>query len=169
MTSLSVVFPCNENKNMVVVLGVGNSLLTDEGIGIHVIHYLREYHSDLTDVNYIDGGTLSFTLLPLIENTTGLIVIDAAHFHELPGTVRYFRGTEMDQFVAKMPISVHEVRLAELLAIARLIDQLPEQRAFIGVEPQTVDWGDFPSPVVASAIPQAAQLVLQILNEWSES
>jgi len=152
---------------MVIVLGVGNLLLSDEGIGIHVIHYLHEHHSNLTNVNFIDGGTLSFTLLPLIENSTGLIIIDAANFHEPPGTVRHFSGVEMDQFLAKIPGSVHEVRLAELLATARLIGQLPEKRAFIGVQPQTVDWGDVPTPDVATAIPQAAKLVLQILDDWS--
>ncbi len=152
---------------MITVLGVGNSLLTDEGVGIHVIYYLRDHHSHLTDVNYMDGGTLSFTLLPLIESATGLIIIDAANFHEPAGTVRRFNGTEMDQFLAKTrPSTVHEVQLAELLAMAQLIGQLPEKRALIGIQPQKVDWGDQLSPVVTSAIPQVVQLVLQTLEDW---
>ena len=84
-----------------LILGIGNSLLADEGCGIHMLDYLRRHHPELDNVTLLDGGTLSFTLLPYIESTDNLIVVDAAELDAAPGTVNTFCGQEMDLFAGK--------------------------------------------------------------------
>ena len=73
-----------------LILGIGNTLLADEGTGIHMLDYLRRHHPELRDITCLDGGTLSFTLAPWIEEADNLIVIDAAELNAVPGTVEVF-------------------------------------------------------------------------------
>lgn len=149
-----------------LVLGIGNTLLRDEGSGVHVVEYLRRLHPETDDLRYLDGGTLSFTLAADIEAADRLIVVDAAQLGEAPGAVRCFLDAEMDRFLGTTGHSVHEVGLLDLLDIARLTDTLPTRRALIGIQPESLEWGDRPSPAVAKAIPGAAQRVLGLVEEW---
>ena len=151
----------------VLVLGLGNTLLKDEGAGVHVINYLQSQFPDEPDVEYLDGGTLSFTLAGPIEDADGLIVVDATELGAEAGAIRCFQHKDMDDFIgSNRKRSVHEVSLIDLLAVAYLTERLPERRALIGIQPHTVDWGDQPTHQVAAAIPQAGQQVLDILREW---
>jgi hydrogenase maturation protease len=149
-----------------LVLGVGNTLLSDEGIGIHVIHHLERYHPDIPEVTYMDGGTLSFTLAEPIGAADHLIVVDAARIDAAPGAIRVFSDAAMDRFLGTGKHSVHEVGLSDLLDISRLTDSLPAKRALIGIQPQQLDWGEQPSPPVAAAIPLAAELILDLIQRW---
>lgn len=151
-----------------IILGLGNLLLSDEGIGIHTLEYLRTYYTSLKEVEYLDGGTLSFTLAPILEEAENLIVIDAAQLHAQPGTVRSFIGEQMDEFIRSSSRSVHEISLIDLLTIVRLTERLPTRRALIGIQPKKLDWGENPSPEVALVIPKAAALVVKLVAEWNE-
>lgn len=86
--------------NAALVLGVGNSLLGDDGVGVHVARFLADNPPCVENCKVVDGGTLSFTLASEVEETDALIVIDAANFGEAPGYVRVFVGDEMDNFIA---------------------------------------------------------------------
>ncbi len=152
--------------NRTLILGIGNSLLRDEGLGIHLLDYLREHHSDETGVTFLDGGTLSFTLAPDIETCENLIVLDAAQFNAAPGTVKLLVGTEMDHFVVRGKRSVHEVGLVDLMSIARLQDCLPRNRALLGIQPAELGWGEMPSDIVSAVIPEAARQVIALLHQW---
>jgi len=149
-----------------LVLGVGNTLLTDEGAGVHVVELLAREHPDLPGVTYLDGGTLSFTLAGPIEDADVLVVVDAAELGAAPGTVRVFEGEEMDRLLGRAKLSVHEVSLVDLMDIARLTGHLPERRALVGIQPAELGWGDQPSPSVAAAIPQAAAAVVALVRGW---
>ena len=152
-----------------VVLGVGNTLLTDEGIGVHVVERLRHGCAALAGVELLDGGTLSFTLAGAMAEADQLIVIDAAELHSPPGTLSLFRDEEMDHYLGHgKRRSVHEVSLIDLLAIAHLTDDLPPRRALIGIQPRDIDWGDAPTPEVAAAIPQACDMTLDLIREWQQ-
>ena len=124
-----------------VVLGIGNILLSDDGAGVHVVRRLEGLLQERSDVQVVDGGTLSFTLAPVIEDAERLIVIDAAQLHAAPGTVRTYFGPEFDLFVGKPKLTVHEVSLVDLLDIARLMDAVPAQRALVAVQPLCATWG----------------------------
>jgi hydrogenase maturation protease len=150
-----------------LVLGIGNTLLTDEGVGVHAIHYLQQQHADLPDTQYVDGGTLSFTLAGLIEQAQHLIVIDATQLESSPGTIRTFIGNDMDTFLNQHRTqSVHEVSLLDLLSIATLAEHLPSQRALIGIQPARIDWGDSPSEQVRAAIPTVCNQVVTLVKAW---
>lgn len=154
------------NAPRTLVLGIGNTLLSDEGVGVHVLNYLREHHPEVTGVTYLDGGTLSFTLAGAIEEADNLIVLDAAELKAEPGTVRAFAGAEMDRYLGTAKRSVHEVGLLDLMDIARLTDTLPENRALVGIQPREFGWGERPSDPVAAAVPQAAAEVLALVRAW---
>jgi hydrogenase maturation protease len=151
-----------------LVLGIGNTLLSDEGAGIHVINYLWQRYPSLPGIRYLDGGTLSFTLAGPIEEATHLIVIDAAELGAKAGTIQTFIDRDMDRFLGETKRSVHEVGLMDLMDIARLTDSLPVRRALIGIQPEALGWGDQPSSQVANAIPVAANRALQLARCWQE-
>lgn len=151
-----------------LILGIGNTLLSDEGIGIHVLTALQDKHPQIEGVEYLDGGTLSFSLAGWIEDADQLIVIDAANFHQPPGTVRCLHNEEMDRFLGLPKRSVHEVSLLDLLDIARLTECLPQPRVLVGVQAEIVDWGEHPSPAVAAAIPAAIEEIEALLQNWQQ-
>lgn len=150
-----------------LVLGIGNLLLTDEGVGIHVVRYLARHHAGLPGVDYVDGGTLNFLLAPRIGDVAQLVVVDAANLGATPGTRRFFEGEAMDRFLHGKGRSAHEVGLLDLLTMTRLVGRLPAQRALIGIQPASLDWGDQPSPLVASAIAPAAQEAVSLIERWN--
>jgi hydrogenase maturation protease len=128
---------------------------------------LAEQVAHRDDIELMDGGTLSFTLAGAIEDAEQLIVIDAAQYDGEPGTTKVFIGEQMDVFVGgNRKRSVHEVSLIDLLMIARLAGQLPQQRALIGIQPRDIDWGETPTPPVAAAIQEACDQALQLVKEW---
>jgi hydrogenase maturation protease len=150
-----------------LVLGIGNTLLTDEGVGVHAIRALQTENPDLGEVEYLDGGTLSFTLASAIEDSHSLIVIDAAELNQPAGTVQMFEDLEMDLYLgSNRKRSVHEVGLLDLMAVAALAGHLPERRALIGIQPLSVDWGEAPTPVVNEAIPQACRAAVDLIRKW---
>ncbi len=150
----------------IVVLGIGNNLLTDEGAGVHVLGYLQQHHADLPGVTYLDGGTLSFTLAEPIARCNGLIVVDAARLDEPPGSIRLFEDEAMDLYLQGKRGSVHEVSLGDLLDMARLTGDLPERRCLLGIQPQSLEWGDSPTPAVSQVIPEAARQILECIQRW---
>jgi hydrogenase maturation protease len=152
----------------VVVLGIGNSLLADDGVGVHAIRCLREAVPE-PDIEWLDAGTLNFTLLPYLERARALVVIDAADLREPPGTVRTWQGEDMDRVVgAGRRNSVHQAGLADLLGMARLRDCLPAHRALITVQPQRIDWGESLSPPVAAALPAVCESARLLAQRWAE-
>ena len=149
-----------------LILGIGNTLLSDEGAGIHMLDYLERHHPELSGVEYLDGGTLSFTLAVWIEAADNLIVVDAAELDAAPGMIEVFAGTDMDRFAGRTKRSVHEVSLGDLLAIAHLTDALPENRALVAIQPQDIDWGSSLSEPVMQSLPQAAGLIAGLVRQW---
>lgn len=149
-----------------LILGIGNNLLTDEGFGVHVVQHLARFHASEQGVTYLDGGTLSFTLAEAIAEHDNLVVVDAARFGEPAGTLRRLEGNAMDRYLTGSRASVHEVGLMDLFDIARLTETFPRHRALIGVEPESLGWGDAPSPVVAAQVAPAAQMALALALRW---
>ena len=149
-----------------LVLGIGNTLLTDEGVGIHVIDHLLGHYPDEPGVTYLDGGTLSFTLAGPIADHDNLIVVDAARLGQPPGSMQVLVGAAMDRYLTGNRHSVHEVGLMDLLDIARLSGTYPRNRALVGIQPESLDWGDTPSASVQPAVAAAAAAVIQLQRDW---
>lgn len=153
----------------IMVLGIGNTLLQDEGAGVHAMRRLQLESADLAGIEFMDGGTLSFSLAGPIGDVDCLLVIDAAELGGPPGTVEVFCDAAMDRFLgANRKRSVHEVGLLDLLAVTHLTDKLPPQRALIGIQPAVLDWGEFPSPTVMAALPIACTRARELILAWRE-
>jgi len=151
-----------------LVLGVGNTLLSDEGAGIRALNILQDRHPALPNVQFLDGGTLSFTLAGALQEADSLIVFDAAKLNGEPGTARCMVNEQMDDFLGSSKPSAHEVGLLDLLDIARLMESLPERRALIGIQPKIIDWGVELSEPVQRGVVQAANQAERLLQEWAD-
>lgn len=150
-----------------LVLGIGNTLLSDEGVGIHVLTALALGESLPNNVELLDGGTLSFTLAGPIEDAEALIVVDAANIKASPGCWEFFEGDRMDAFLlGNRKSSVHEVGLTDLRAIALLAGHWPDRRAMFAIQPLSMGWGEQPSAPVAAAIPAVTAAIRDLINRW---
>jgi hydrogenase maturation protease len=151
-----------------LVLGLGNTLLGDDGAGVHALKKLEQgWSRDDRSVEFIDGGTLSFTLAGLIQDADHLIVIDAAQLNVSPGDVRVFEGREMDSYINSGKCSsVHEVSLSELMDIALLTGSLPRRRALVGIQPRLLDWAERTTVEVETGIELACEKTKQLLEAW---
>ena len=154
------------NTSNTLILGIGNTLLSDEGAGIHAMHQLQSIYPDSPDIVYIDGGTLSFSLAAYLQDCSNIIVLDAAELNSAPGTVRTMVGAEMDAFLGAARRSPHEVGLLDLFDIARLTESLPVNRALIGIQPKSIEWGTSPTPPVQKALPVVVEQAINLLEEW---
>ena len=155
------------SADRVLVLGIGNTLLSDEGAGVHAVRRLQTVASEHPGIDYLDGGTLSFTLAGPIEESEAVLIIDAAELGAEAGAVQVFEGGAMDDFLgAERKRSVHEVGLRDLMAVAALAGRLPERRALIGIQPLELGWGDAPSARVDEGISRACAHALEIIARW---
>ncbi|MDE3237956.1 MAG: hydrogenase maturation protease [Paracoccaceae bacterium] len=151
-----------------VVLGIGNSLLTDDGIGIHVTTALAR-HPDGGALRLCDGGTIGLSLLAEIDAHAPLIAVDAMELHAPPGTLAVFTGAAMDRQLTGTKRSAHEVALADLMQAADLSGILPARRALVAIQPEVTTWGLAPTPAVAAAIPRAVAAILTLVKDWSDA
>ena len=148
-----------------LVIGIGNSLMTDDGAGVHVIEKLQQ--ANLPDsVELVDGGTLGFALLEMVESAQRLIVVDAAQLDAEPGTVRSFRNQDMDIYLtSRKRSSVHEVNLLDIMSAAKFRGLMPRDYALVGIQPSCIDWGSEPTEPVARGVAEATRLVLEMIDE----
>jgi hydrogenase maturation protease len=148
-----------------LVLGLGNILLGDEGVGVRVVERLQELYQFPQEVQVLDGGTLALDLLPYVEDTDHLLVIDALEMGAEPGTVARLEGDEVPAFLS-VKISPHQMGLADLLAATRLRDVYPEQLVLWGVQPGVMSPGLELSSAVAAQVEVLVNSVLAELSWW---
>lgn len=150
----------------VLVLGVGNPLMSDDGVGQRLLEALAGRVPALDDVEYVDAGTLGFMLLPRLEQSDALLALDAAQLGVAPGAVQVFEGEALDTFLCAPRCSAHELGLRDLLDAARLTGTLPARRALVGVQPAELGWGMELSAAVAAALPAATEAARRLLEDW---
>ncbi|HLF31934.1 MAG TPA: HyaD/HybD family hydrogenase maturation endopeptidase [Xanthomonadales bacterium] len=153
------------HKKHVLVMGVGNTLLQDDGVGIHVTNRLRAENEAQRNVAYLDGGTIGLSLLPSVEDADALIIVDAAEMNAPPGTVRIFRDAEIERQMSGRKRSVHEVAISDLLSAASLRGTCPAQCALVAIQPFSTDLGLEPTPLIQAAILTACAAVNELTGE----
>jgi len=144
----------------ILIVGLGNLLLGDEGVGIHVIYELKKLELP-RNVALIDGGTAAFDLIPLLKDADKLIIVDAVQAGEKPGAIYRFRPEAISQNSLKI-MSLHQINLKDVLSAARLLNIEPET-VIIGIEPKRIEYGLELSEELKQAIPQVIKLVQEEL------
>lgn len=155
----------DDYENSIVVLGVGNILLTDEGLGVHVVEDLKTNYTFTPQISLIDGGTMGMELLTYMRGMKKILLIDAVNGGEAPGTIYEFPHRELEQYFTDH-ISVHEVGMQDILRIRAIQENPLEDAIVIGVEPESLDVGFEPSAPVQMALPEVKERVLRVLREW---
>lgn len=143
----------------VVVLGIGNILLSDEGVGVRAIEHLQETHLLPDEVEAVDGGTAGIELVAYIAGADRLIVVDAVRVGQPPASVVRMEGEAVPAFF-RTRISPHQVGLSDLLATLTLTGEAPNEVVLIGVQPVSMATGMALSPEVAARLDEVVGMVV---------
>lgn len=152
-------------SNKIVVMGIGNLLLSDEGVGIKIIQDLTNNYEFPKEVEIVDGGVGSFSLLPYIESAEKLLVVDAILGGKPPGTIYKFKDKEIPIQIFEK-ISLHEISFADILNLAKLRGKYPTSLVIIGIEPKSLEIGLELSEVIKENYNKLLKEVLLQLEEW---
>ena len=148
-----------------LVLGLGNILLGDEGVGARVAERLQALYHFPEGTRVLEGGTLALDLLPDVEDTDRLLVIDAVDMGAAPGEVVRIVDEEVPVFLS-VKVSPHQMGLADILSAARLRGRTPEELVLWGVQPGMIDASLELSPPVAAQVDVLVDRVLADLGRW---
>ena len=152
-----------------LVLGVGNILLMDEGIGVHAIQeFWKEKECwDLSRVDFIDGGTFTQDLFYLFEEYEQILVLDIVRAGHPPGTVYHLKEDQLRKEKKQM-LSLHDIDLLDSLGMARMRGSAPALEV-VGIEPEKIDWGTDLTPTLATAFPGYLETVRQHITRLLET
>ncbi len=150
-------------NNKVVIIGIGNLLLMDEGIGVHVINELEKY--DLPrNLELYDGGTGGFKLTDLMHGAGMVVFVDAVETGKVPGTVTIFKLEDVRSVYPKKKYSLHDTDLIEVIKIAELLDNPPEIEV-VGVQPKTINYGTALTKELVDSMSNIINTVLMRIEE----
>jgi len=156
----------DEPKPRITVVGVGNLLLKDEGIGIHIVRALQQ--RDIPpDIIIIDGGT-SIDLPYYLKDSNKLIIIDAVKAGSKPGTVYRFHPHGIDIESSDM-VSAHELGLKKSLEMMKLMENQPGETTIIGVEPKEIGWGTELSTDLQHKVPEIVNIILKEISQQQDN
>lgn len=160
--------PLDGEAGRTTVLGVGNPIMGDDGVGLAVLEALQESRAAEPAggpvVAYVDGGTGGMALLPLVQESDRLLVLDAVA-GPVPGTVVHLTGDQVPRMLSTK-LSPHQVGLLDVFAAARLLGREPGTVDVVGIVPASVDLRLGLSPAVAAAVPAAVTRARQLLDQW---
>ena len=143
----------------VLVLGIGNILKSDEGLGVYIVNYMKESDIQLPDgVELIDGGTAGFDLLSIMKNREKIVIVDALNMDDSPGNI--YRFTPDDAIDYRSTASLHEIGIIEVIKVLRLLGSNPEIE-IIGVVPADINSLDISiSEAVRKSVPHVVKHIL---------
>ena len=148
-------------SHSILVLGVGNVLLTDEGAGVRAVEQLQLQYLFPPQVELIDGGTMGLDLLGYLDDKTHLFIVDAIVSTQPPGSVVIEKLLDPPAYF-RQKISPHQIGLSELLAVAAMQDCLPPSITLFGIVPLDLSTGMGMSPEVEAAV---ERVVLAVVKE----
>ena len=152
-------------KSKIALMGLGNILLRDEGVGVHVLHAIKEQYAFIPPVQLIDGGTLGFALLPFFEDCGRILIVDAVDFGKEPGHIEAIEEDHLPSvFLPKL--SAHHMGLCDVLFAAKLMDIKPEKICLIGIQPGSIEVGLEMTETITSAVGDLTGLIIKKLKEW---
>ena len=149
----------------VVVLGVGNTLLQDEGIGVRAVELLQERYVLPPEVSVVDGGTAGMELLECLEDSDKLVIIDCVRVGQPPATLIRRVDDEVPQFF-RTKISPHQIGVSDVLAALQLRGRFPKHLALIGIQPKSLECGIELTPEIAATMPQVLAMTVEELRNF---
>ncbi len=152
-------------KRSTVVLGLGNPLMADEGIGVRLVERLSKLAADYPEVDFLDAGTGGLAVLHHVEGRRKAIFIDCAYMGEEPGTIRRFLPEEVRSTKVLAHQSLHEADLLRILDMAHQLGQAPEEIVIFGIEPGRIEPVIGLSPALTDRFDEYLATVLRELNE----
>jgi hydrogenase maturation protease len=165
--------PLTEATAPVLVLGLGNLLLEDDGVGLRLVEDLAKASAFGDGVEFVDGGTQGLALLPCLDGRSAVLVLDAIGLGQKPGTVHVLREGSpcgsMEQIRARRASTAHEGNALELFQTARMLGHDFAEVAVVGMEPANLRTGIGLSPEVEASVPEALAHAQQILEEMVQS
>jgi hydrogenase maturation protease len=156
----------NRDSGRISVLGLGNILLTDEGVGVHAINAIKERYTFSPEIEIIDGGTMGLDLLPIFQTQDKILIIDAVDFKKEPGHVGTIEGNKIPS-VLNTKLSVHHIGLSDLLFTAKLTRTTPLEVYLVGIQPKSLDVGLDMTDEIRVKLDSMIDLVIQKLKEWN--
>ncbi|MBQ9441849.1 MAG: HyaD/HybD family hydrogenase maturation endopeptidase [Selenomonadaceae bacterium] len=149
----------------ITVLGIGNTILSDEGFGVKVVEHLKKNYDFPENVALIDGGTLGVELQHFIVGTKKLLIIDSIDGGVEAGKIFHLRGDEiLKHFTQK--ISAHEIGIQDILTMLEITDKKIPVVELIGAQPYSLDAGTELTPEMKKLVPIFAEKALEILKSW---
>jgi hydrogenase maturation protease len=151
----------------ILLIGLGNILLQDEGVGVHVVNAIQGRYACTPEVDIVDGGTLGLDLLPLFMNREKVLIVDAVNFGKEHGYIGVLEDGEIPA-VLHAKLSVHHVGLADILSTAALLGFKPGKIKLIGIQPESTDnFGLEVTPAVREKIDELISMAVETLKEWN--
>ena len=132
----------------IIVLGLGNPLMSDEGIGCRIIECLLAQAEKFPSVDFVDAGTGGLSVLHLIANRKKAIIIDCAYMEMEPGTIKKFQPDEVKTIKKLAHLSLHETDIIKVINLAKMLGQYPKQLIIFGIEPHTIE----PQPALSDTL-----------------
>jgi hydrogenase maturation protease len=148
-----------------LVLGVGNLLMSDEGVGVHVVQHLTQNYELPEEVQLLDGGTLGLDLLYYLEGKRNVLIIDAVDGVGDPGELLRLEGDLVPSFLS-IKMSPHQIGIPDMLFAAKLKDLFPENLVLWGIQPASLAIGTELSPLIASKLETLLQGIIADLEGW---
>ena len=155
----------DSSKVQTLVLGVGNTLMSDEGIGVHVVERLVQSYEIPQEVQVLDGGTLGMDLLYYMEGVPNLLIVDAIQADREPGYLLRLINDEVPAFLS-MKMSPHQIGVPDMLATARLRGTTPPNIVLWGVQPERIEIGMELSETLAPLVDILVEKVVDELKKW---
>jgi len=150
----------------IAVIGLGNILLKDEGVGVHVVNAIKQRYTFSPAVEIIDGGTLGLDLLPLFEGKEKVLLVDAVDFAKEAGHIDKIEDQNIPA-VLLSKLSVHHIGLSDVLFASDLMDIKPAKITLIGIQPESLDLGLDMTDIISSKVEDLIVLALNTLREWN--
>ena len=157
--------PCSTGRRPVLIMGIGNLVLQDEGFGVHAVQRLAKRPLPSPDIDLLDGGTAGLHLMGYLRSYDRVIVIDAALDHNPPGTVRRLRP-RYNEFPPL--ITAHEIGLKDVLEAMEITGFCPDVELIVASVTKFTSLGCDLSPAVEAAVEPAIEMALAAAMEGLE-
>jgi hydrogenase maturation protease len=156
------------SRTEVTILGLGNILMQDEGIGVHIANLLNDEFEFTPPISIIDGGTTGSDLLPYFDDSKKVLILDAVNFGKKPG---YIETINDDDILAMLTskISLHHLGLSDVLSMTKMLDIKPEAIALVGIQPYKMELDLQVSSVLKERFDQILKEALSVLSGWGIS